>query len=33
MQMKGFKDMQKAFIKYKNNELDLEDEKADIIYK
>lgn len=32
MQRKGVADMQKAMIKYMNNELDLDDEKADLIY-
>lgn len=33
MQRKGFADMQKAMVKYMNNELDLDDEDADILYK
>ena len=32
MQRKGFADMQKAMKKYMNNELDLDDEDADILY-
>ena len=33
MQFKGFKDMTAAMNKYAKNELNLEDEKADILYK
>ena len=33
MQRKGFADMQRAMKKYMNNELDLDDEDADILYK
>ena len=33
MQHKGFKDMGIAMNKYKNKELNLDDEEADIIYK
>ena len=33
MQRKGFADMHKAMIRYMNNELDLDDEDADILYK
>lgn len=32
MQRKGFADMHKAMTMFMNNELNLEDEKADIIY-
>ena len=33
MQRKGYADMSKAMTKYMNNELDLDDEDADILYK